>query len=132
MRRLLVVAAFLVQEGKVLLARRPEGKARGGFWEFPGGKVEEGETPEEALVRELNEELGLWVQVGPRLAAVDYDYPDVSIRLLCYRVYAQGLPTPLEGQGLCWCLPEEIDKLSLAPADQLIWEEISRYTKQLA
>ncbi len=125
MKRFPVVAAFLQRDGKVFLAKRPEGKLRGGFWEFPGGKLEKGEAPQVALKRELFEELGIKVKVGNLLAKVKYDYPDVAIELLCYACeIIEGEPKPLEGQGLGWFGPAEIEKLRLAPADERLWRKI--------
>ena len=127
MKRFPVVAALITRGGKVFLARRPEGKLRGGLWEFPGGKLEEGEEPREALARELEEELGIKAKVGELLAEVEHDYPDVSIRLLCYACeILEGEPQPLEGQGLGWFSPAEVDKLELAPADRLLWQRLRR------
>ena len=124
MKRILVVAAFWQRRGRIFLAKRPHNKARGGLWEFPGGKVEKGETPEEALARELREELGLEVQVGQRLAALDYDYPDVAINLVCHQISALGNPLPQEGQEGGWFLPKELETLELAPADRLLWQRL--------
>ncbi len=126
MKRLSVVAAFWQRGERIFLARRPAGKARGGLWEFPGGKVEEGETPEAALARELKEELGLEVKVGQRLAAVNYNYPDVAISLACYKILACGEPLPQEGQEVGWFLPKELEALDLAPADRLLWQHLKR------
>ncbi len=127
MKRFPVVAALLMRNGKVFLSKRPEGKIRGGFWEFPGGKLEGAETPREALARELLEELGIQVEVGELLAEVEYDYPDVSIRLSCYRCeILKGDPRSLEDQEIDWFQPEEVETLTLAPADRLLWEQLRR------
>ncbi len=125
MKRLPVVAGLIRVEGKILLARRPENKKRGGLWELPGGKVEEGEPLEEALARELAEELGIKVKVERSLTQIEYDYPDVSVCLFCFACkIVEGKPHPLEGQELGWFLPEEIETLALAPADFLLWQEV--------
>ncbi|NPB09791.1 MAG: (deoxy)nucleoside triphosphate pyrophosphohydrolase [Thermodesulfobacteria bacterium] len=124
MRPFPVVSAFIQRDSRILLARRPEGKLRGGLWEFPGGKLEEGESPEEALRREIKEELGVEAEVGRLLAEVEHRYPEVYIRLLCYETAIQGEPRPLEGQTLSWFLPHEIDDLPLAPADRKLWSVI--------
>ncbi|HHI96295.1 MAG TPA: (deoxy)nucleoside triphosphate pyrophosphohydrolase [Thermodesulfatator atlanticus] len=122
-----VVAGLLQKEGKVLLAKRPAHKKRGGLWEFPGGKVEEGEAPREALRRELLEELGILVEVGEEVAVVDYDYPEVAIRLTCFSCQIkEGEPRALEGQELGWFEPEEIDNISLAPADVSLWRNLRK------
>ncbi len=122
-----VVAGLLQKEGKVLLAKRPAHKKRGGLWEFPGGKVEEGEAPQEALRRELLEELGILVEVGEEVAVVDHDYPEVAIRLICFSCQIkEGEPRALEGQELGWFEPEEIDNISLAPADVSLWRNLRK------
>ena len=127
MKRFPVVAGVIVKEGRILLARRPEGKKRAGLWEFPGGKLEPQEGPEEALKRELREELGVEVSVLKRLAEVDFDYPEVPIRLMGYFCrLEEGEPRPLEGQGLGWFSPEEVEGLRLAPADILLWKEVKK------
>ena len=90
--RTLVVAAILARGGSVLLTRRPPGKHLAGLWEFPGGKVEEWETPEEALVREIREEVGLDVSALRPWGFVHHDYPDRRILMLVYRAQAQGEP----------------------------------------
>ena len=127
MKRFPVVAGVIVKEGRILLARRPKGKKRAGLWEFPGGKLEPQEGPEEALKRELREELGVEVSVLKRLAEVDFDYPEVPIRLMGYFCrLEEGEPRPLEGQGLGWFSPEEVEGLKLAPADILLWKEVKK------
>ncbi len=126
MRALPVVAAFIRRRGRILLAKRPEGKARGGLWEFPGGKVEEGEGLREALARELEEELGVAPWVGEVLAEVEYQYPEINIRLFCLEAGINGEPYPREGQELGWFAPKEIDHLSLAPADRILWSLLKK------
>ncbi len=127
MRRLSVVAALIQKEGKILLTRRPEGKARGGLWEFPGGKIEPKERPEEALYREIREELGVEIEVGRILAEVEHDYPEIKIRLLCYEgEILRGTPVPLEGQKISWFRPNDIASLELAPADRKLWQKLSQ------
>ncbi|AEH45721.1 NUDIX hydrolase [Thermodesulfatator indicus DSM 15286] len=122
-----VVAALLLKDGKVLLTQRPPGKIRAGFWEFPGGKLEKGETLEKALEREILEELGLKVAVGQKLAEVDFNYPEAAITLHCFRCeILSGTPQALEGQKIGLFLPSDIENLSLAPADKLLWQEIKK------
>ncbi len=129
MKRLPVVAALIKKDGKILLARRPATKARGGLWEFPGGKIEPEERPEEALCREIKEELGIEIEVGPILAEVEHDYPEIKIRLLGYEgKIIHGTPAPLEGQKISWFRPEEISGLELAPADRKLWQKLSKTT----
>ncbi len=118
----LVAAAALVDaDGRVLLARRPEGKAMAGLWEFPGGKVGAGETPERALVRELREELGIDTRrscLAP-LAFASHAYPDFHLLmpLFACRVW-QGTPRPVEGQELTWVRPARLGDYAMPPADE--------------
>jgi len=121
-RRLLVVAVAMIDvDGRVLLARRPPGKAMAGLWEFPGGKVGEGETPEAALIRELKEELAVDVAqscLAPFTFA-SHRYPDFDLLMplyLCRRW--QGSPTPLEGQELAWVRPARMTDYEMPPADR--------------
>jgi 8-oxo-dGTP diphosphatase len=112
-----VVAAVIERDGKVLIARRPEGAHLGGLWEFPGGKRQPGETQEEALGRELREELGLEVRVGPAIEAVEWGYPDRRVRLTFFRCEAEEDPRPLEGQATAWVAPGELGRYEFPPAD---------------
>lgn len=130
MKILLVVAAVLISEkGEVLLAQRPEGKRLAGKWEFPGGKIEDGETPETALVRELHEELGIEVRVEDmeNFWFLSHSYPEFDFHLLM-PVYIcrkwQGEPKPLEHSALCWSYPENMDKLDMIEADNELVERI--------
>jgi 8-oxo-dGTP diphosphatase len=104
--------------GRFLACLRPAGKHLGGLWEFPGGKVEPGESPEVALVRELREELGIEVAVGEALEPVAWTYDRGEIRLLPYLCYIiSGVPFPLEHERLNWCGPSQFESLEWAPAD---------------
>ena len=118
----LVVAAALVDvDGRVLIARRPEGKTMEGFWEFPGGKVEDGETPEVALIRELNEELGIDTEkscLAPfTFASHAYDGFQLLMPLYVCRVW-QGTPKALERQELAWVCPLRLRDYPMPPADR--------------
>jgi 8-oxo-dGTP diphosphatase len=95
----LVVAAVVVRNGSVLLSRRPPGKHLAGLWEFPGGKIEEGESPETALAREVREELGLAISSPRPYAFVHHEYPEKRILMLTYRCEAAGEPADT---GLEW------------------------------
>lgn len=119
---LLVAAAALIDsDGRVLLAQRPEDKAMAGLWEFPGGKVQPGEIPEQAVIRELREELGVDTR-GSCLAPIGfashgYETFHLLMPLFVCRVW-QGIPQPLEGQELAWVRPARLGDLPMPPADE--------------
>jgi 8-oxo-dGTP diphosphatase len=121
MRIILVAACALIDaDGRVLLAQRPEGKSMAGLWEFPGGKIETGERPEETLIRELHEELGLIVK-EPCLAPLTFashTYEDFHLLMplfVCRRW--EGFATPREGQQLAWVRPNKLRDYPMPPAD---------------
>lgn len=109
--------ALIDREGRVLLSRRPAGKAHAGLWEFPGGKVEDGEAPGEALIRELNEELGIDTETSCLAPIAFNGEGELLLLLYACRKY-KGVPTPLEGQELSWAEPSEIYDYDLVPADK--------------
>ena len=118
---MLVAEGALVDvDGRVLIARRPPGKAMAGLWEFPGGKVHEGETPEIALIRELQEEIGVDTRqscLAPiAFASHTYDDFHLLMPLFACRVW-QGTPQPLEGQELTWVRPARLGDYPMPPAD---------------
>ncbi|HZX87483.1 MAG TPA: 8-oxo-dGTP diphosphatase MutT [Reyranella sp.] len=117
----LVAAVALVDvDGRVLIAQRPEGKSMAGLWEFPGGKVDPGETPEEALVRELSEELGIETATSC-LAPIAFASHGYETFHLLMPVFAcrkwNGTPQPHEGQTLKWVAPMELARYPMPPAD---------------
>ncbi len=121
MKLVLVVAAALIDaDNRVLIAQRPAGKALAGLWEFPGGKVEPGERPEAALIRELAEELGLTV-AEPCLAPLTFAshaYPDFHLLMPLYACRRwQGLAQAREGQALAWVRPRALRDYPMPPAD---------------
>jgi len=121
MKIILVSAVALVDpDGRVLLAQRPEGKSMAGLWEFPGGKVEPGETPEAALIRELREELGIDTEescLAPlTFASHSYDDFHLLMPLFVCRKW-QGTPRPQEGQTLAWARPNALRDYPMPPAD---------------
>lgn len=121
-RRLVLVAACALVDGdgRVLIAQRPAQKAMAGLWEFPGGKVEEGERPEDALIRELHEELGIEVS-EPCLAPFTFAshlYEDFALLMPLYVCRRwQGVPQPHEHQALKWVQPRELSRYPMPPAD---------------
>ena len=120
-RILLVSAVALIDaDGRVLLAQRPEGKSMAGLWEFPGGKVEPGETPEAALIRELHEELGIDTPascLAPlTFASHAYEAFHLLMPLFACRRW-QGTPESREGQALAWVRPQDLRKYPMPPAD---------------
>ncbi|HAA15043.1 MAG TPA: 8-oxo-dGTP diphosphatase MutT [Cytophagales bacterium] len=117
---LLVTAALLVRNGRYLLAKRPQGKHLAGYWEFPGGKVQENETPAQALRRELKEELGIHVQVGDLFLDHTHQYPDRQVRLLTIQCQTQEEPQALEHDELIWLKPEEMRQYPISPADEAV------------
>ena len=121
MKTILVSAVALVDsDGRVLLAQRPAGKSMAGLWEFPGGKVEAGETPEAALVRELHEELGIetWDSCLSPLTFASHSYDDFHLLMplfVCRKW--NGVPQPREGQTLKWVHAKEMKNYPMPPAD---------------
>ena len=117
---LVATVAMIDPDGRVLLARRPEGKSMAGLWEFPGGKVEAGETPEAALDRELREELGVEICV-PCLAPLSFAshaYDDFHLLMPLYSLRKwDGIARPREGQELAWVRPERLRDYAMPPAD---------------
>ncbi len=118
---LVAAVALIDPDGRVLLARRPEGKAMAGLWEFPGGKVAAGETPEAALIRELAEELGIDVTISclAPFAFASHGYDDFHLLMPLYvcRIW-EGRVTPLEGQELKWVRPNAMADYPMPPADE--------------
>jgi len=122
-KKLDVVAAVIERRGRWLLAQRPASKAHGGLWEFPGGKVNSGESLVQALQRELVEELALTsVDVGEEL--IYYDQPDKALRLHFMHVVTDAAPVLLEHSALGWFRPDEAQGLALAPLDALFVHEM--------
>ena len=122
------VAAALIWDGDRFLAcQRPANKARGLLWEFVGGKVEPGETREQALIRECREELAVTVRVGGIFMEVTHEYPDLTVHLtLFHAAIADGTPQMLEHNDLRWVTIEEMDELAFCPADEVILDELRR------
>lgn len=121
MKTVLVAAVALIDpDGRVLLAQRPEGKSMAGLWEFPGGKVEPGETPEAALIRELQEELGIdtWSSCLAPLSFASHSYDDFHLLMPLYACRKwNGVVQPQEGQKLKWVHARELRDYPMPPAD---------------
>jgi 8-oxo-dGTP diphosphatase len=120
-RLVLVAAVALIDpDGRVLLAQRPPGKSMAGLWEFPGGKVEAGETPEAALIRELHEELGIdtWASCLAPLSFASHAYDDFHLLMPVFACRKwQGIVTPREGQALAWVRADRLREYPMPPAD---------------
>jgi 8-oxo-dGTP diphosphatase len=113
-----VVAAIIKKEDKFLIARKKQGKPLAGLWEFPGGKMELGETPEESLIRELKEEMNVTISVGKYLGETIYDYGNVVVRLKAYICSLDHGDIKLtDHDEFQWVTLEEFEKYNLAPAD---------------
>ena len=122
-----VVAALIWDENRFLACQRPGHKARGLLWEFVGGKVEPGETKEQALIRECQEELAVTVAVQDVFMEVDHVYPDLTVHLTLFNAsITEGIPQKIEHNDLRWITVEEIDQYPFCPAD----EEILRRLKE--
>lgn len=121
MKTVLVSAVALIDaDGRVLLAQRPTGKSMAGLWEFPGGKVEQGETPEAALIRELHEELGIetWQSCLAPLIFASHGYDDFHLLMPVFACRKwDGIVTPKEGQELAWVYAKDLKSYQMPPAD---------------
>ena len=116
-----VVAALIWEGDRFLICQRPAHKARGLLWEFVGGKVEPGESKEQALVRECREELAVTISVGEVFMEVDHDYPDLNVHLTLFNAaIIEGTPQMLEHNDIRWITPEQIPQYEFCPADEEI------------
>jgi len=115
--------ALIDIDGRILLTQRPEGKSMAGLWEFPGGKIEAGETPEQALIRELDEELGIntWASCLAPLTFASHSYEDFHLVMPLFACRKwEGIPYGKEGQNLKWVRPNQLRDYSMPPADEPI------------
>lgn len=121
MKAILVAAAVIHKDGKILATQRGYGDYKD-FWEFPGGKIESGETPEEALVREIKEELLLDIVVEEYITTVEYDYPKFHLSMKCYKCSIREGESPvlLEHESMKWLPMDELDSVEWLPADLTI------------
>ena len=121
-----VVAALVWQGNKFMICQRPAHKARGLLWEFVGGKVEPGETKEQALIRECREELAITLSVGDVFMDVVHEYPDLTVHLTLFNAtIAEGEPQKLEHNDIKWITPKEIQNFEFCPADEEILKKIN-------
>lgn len=122
-----VVAALIWAQDKFLICQRPAHKARGLLWEFVGGKVEQGESKGQALVRECREELAVEIEVGEVFAEVMHTYPDICVRLTLFHArIVDGEPKKLEHEDIKWIRPAEIPNYEFCPADIEILQKIQK------
>ena len=122
-----VVAALIWDQNRFLACQRPAHKARGLLWEFVGGKVEAGETKEQALIRECQEELGVTVDVGDIFMQLIHQYPDLTVELTLFHArIASGTPKMLEHHDIRWITVDEIDQYDFCPADTEILDKLKK------
>ncbi|MBQ3567666.1 MAG: (deoxy)nucleoside triphosphate pyrophosphohydrolase [Anaerotignum sp.] len=125
-----VVAALIWDDNRFLACQRPANKARALLWEFVGGKVEKGETKEEALIRECREELDVTVAVGDVFMEVTHEYPDLTVYLTLFNAkITEGTLKKIEHNDMRWLTVEEIDDLPFCPADEEILKELKKRGK---
>lgn len=123
-----VTAAIIWQDGKVLITKRPEGTHLEGMWEFPGGKMEESETLEECIVREIKEELGVVIKPVKLLLTVSHEYETKIVDLFIFEcILVNGSPLPMEGQAMKWITPSDMSGYTFPPPDIKVIEFISRH-----
>ncbi len=124
MKTINVVAAIICNDGKYFATQRGYGEFKD-WWEFPGGKIEPGETPEEALHREIKEELDVEITVGKQLVTVDYDYPNFHLHMYCYLCHiSSGKPTLIEAESSRWLSKEELFSIDWLPADLIVVKKL--------
>ena len=133
MKTVIVAAALIIEQGKILVTQRKLGDSHGLLWEFPGGKLKEGEEPREALRRELKEELDVGVEPGMIFDATFYSYPEYPILLLIYHCRIEnGSLKPIGCHDLRWVTPQELETLAMPPADEPIRRHLSASKKELS
>ena len=126
MKTVNVVAAIIRDGNKIFATQRGYGEFKDG-WEFPGGKVEEGETPQEALKREIEEELKTEIEVGEYLTTIEHDYPKFHLSMKCYWArIIEGKPVLLEHEAARWLSRDELDSVAWLPADVTIIELVKQ------
>ena len=130
MKTINVVAAIIKENDKIFVTQRGYGEFAGG-WEFPGGKIEEGETPQQALVREIKEELDIKISVGELLDIVEYDYPTFHLSMMCFwSTIQEGELVLKEHMAAKWLKKDELGTVDRLPADEGLVEKIKNTTKE--
>ena len=130
MKTIHVVAAIIREDGRIFATQRGYGPYKDG-WEFPGGKIEPGETPEQALVREIREELDTEITVGEKLTHVEYDYPEFHLSMGCYLCTVRsGSLTLKEHESARWLRADELDQVAWLPADLSVIEMLKTIMKE--
>ena len=126
-RKIEVVAAVIFDENKILVSQR-DGGDMAGRWEFPGGKIETGETHEQALKREIMEELGIIISVDSFLLTIEYDYPEFHLVMHCYQcAILFGAPRLLTHSAVKWISPQELDSIDWLPADIQVVDYLKKH-----
>ena len=127
-RELLNIAIGILRNtrNEVLLGKRMKGKNLKGYWEFPGGKIKPDETPEEALFREFQEELGIEIGRSKKMESISYQYDQYDVLLMPFKIIDYvGNPAGLEGQELMWCATDQLKEIEILPADQSLVEKLA-------
>ncbi len=125
MKTIRVVAAIIHKDGKIFATQRGYGAYKD-YWEFPGGKIEAGETPEEALIREIKEELATTIRPERFVMTVEYDYPEFHLSMDCFICsIVEGEPELLEHESACWLTMEHLHDMNWLPADLLVVDRLS-------
>ena len=120
-----VIGIIIDTENKVLLNKRKKNKTLSGYWEFPGGKIKPNETPDQALSRELFEELGIKIGATDPLESIEYQYAEHDVVLLPFRITDyKGRPRGLEGQELMWCSSNQLQNVNILPANRFLVERL--------
>ena len=129
MKTIEVVAAIIIKDGKVFATQRGYGQWQG-WWEFPGGKIESGECPQEALVREIREELDAKIEVGDLLETIEWDYPDFHLTMHCFicSLLSESLHLN-EHEAATWLTHETLRSVKWLPADEILLNKIAEYLK---
>ena len=126
MKTIHVVAAIITDEDRIFATQRGYGDWKD-YWEFPGGKIEPGESPEEALRREIREELDTEIEVGEKIAGIEYDYPKFHLSMDCFpAAITEGTPVLKEHEAARWLKRNELDSVNWLPADQMIIEQLKQ------